>query len=133
MKIVGREEIRGGGMKRPRLIGYVFRYEDGTGMFVAIRKHKQIFKDGCSSISEAIQEGKAAWTLDERVVFNLRAKRVKEVVFKCDNGDKYRTDMNSFLRAGCFKTINPVGIRGGSIKRAVSLSSFKKIAGEIKL
>lgn len=134
VKIIGREEVKGRG-KRPRLYGWIFRYDDGTAMYVARRKHKQIYKGGCSSISEAIQQDKAGWAIDELTIINMRVKGVKLIAVKCeDNGDKYVTPISNYLRPGKYKNIDFTGVgKGGSKQRVVSLNLFEKSSGEIKV
>lgn len=131
--IISREEVRGNTKKRPKLYGWIFRYDDGTAMYVAKRKHCQIFKGGCSSISDAILEDKAGWAIDELTIFNMRVKGVTVIAVKCeDNGDKYVTPIENYLQRGKFRHIDYTGVgKGGSLQRVVPLSSFQKIAGEV--
>ena len=133
MKLVSEVEVRGKG-KRPRLYGHLLTYDDGTIVYYAKRKHREIFRGGCTSITDAITTGKAGWAIDEVTLLNMRAKRAAYIGVRVDNGDSYITPISTYFTPGSFQSIDYEGVgRGGARQRVVLLSNFVKKAGAVPL
>lgn len=134
MKLAEEIEIRGAG-RRPRLYGWLRKYDDGTCIYAARRKHREIFRGGASCISDAIREGKAGWAIDINTLLKVRAKGAQFICVECqDNGDTYITPIESYFKSGQYRSINYEGIgRGGSQQRVVLLSQFKRASKKLAL
>lgn len=123
--VVHEEEIRGTGKRRIHY-GTIFTYDDGSKVYLARRKHREIFRSEQPSISSAMQEGIAAWAIDEDLLYKLRAKGVQQVgVIELDTGDVYIADVKTWFNVKTSKQRDYTGIgRGGSRQRYVPLQHF---------
>lgn len=134
VSIVNEEEIRGTG---PRKVHYgtIFTFDDGTKVYMARRKHREIFRSGKGSISGAMSEEVAAWAIDEDLLIKLRTKGVLKVgISVLDTGDQYVTDLKTFFNVKTSKLKDYTGIgKGGSRQRYVPLQHFTHNRGVVKL
>lgn len=134
MKEISKTEVRGSG-KRKILYGWMIKYDDGTCIYVAKRKHRQIYRGGCGSITEAITEKKAGWAIDVDMLLKARTRGAQFIAVLCeDNGDYYLTPIENYFKRGQYTSINYTGVgRGGSEQKVVSLSLFHKTKMKIAL
>lgn len=110
--------------KGRRLYGYYILWDD-LWLYVALRRHKEIYRDGEPSISEAVRSGKAGWAVDNTTLIEARSRGCAVLcVFVKDTGQLYYTHLSNFLpTSGCSKQIDWTG-RGGSSQRVVPLDRF---------
>lgn len=134
LNIVKEEEVRGAG-KRRILYGWICTLDTGEKIYLAKRKHAEIFRSGRTSISEAMAEHAASWAIDEIMLFNLRAKGVTKIgVRVIDTGDLYLTDLATYFDRKKFKLRDYTGVgRGGSRQRYVPLEHFDLTKGVVDL
>jgi len=134
LAIVKETEMRGSGVRKI-LYGWLCDLADGTKVYLARRRHAEIFRSGRSSISGAMSENAAAWAIDQVMLFNLRAKGVSQIgVRVIDTGDVWLTDISSYFDRKKYKEHNYTGVgRGGSLQRYVPLQHFKLEAAPINL
>lgn len=132
--ILSEEEIKGVG-KRPRLYGHICRFSSGAVVYAARRWHREIFRSGRFTISDAMGEEVASWAIDDALLYKLRAKNVSFIgVRVIDTGDVYLTRIASFFDRRRFKSINYEGVgRGGSQQRCVPIQFFIKKRGVVDL
>lgn len=116
-----------------RLYGY-FILLDGLWIYCALRRHKEIYRDGESSISEAIRNGKAGWALDNHTLIEARSRGCAVVcILVKESRELYYTHIENFLPgSGVSKQIDWTS-RGGSSQRVVPLARFRKKEAPIKL
>ena len=132
--ILSETEVRGSG-KRKILYGWMAELDNGERLYIARRKHREIFRSGKQSISGAMQEEIAAWAIDELLLVNLRAKKVKFIgVRVIDKGDFYLTKLETFFDRAKYKLMDYSGVgRGGSRQRYVPLQHFLLKKGRVEL
>ena len=130
-EIVSEEPFKKGN----RLHGHYVTCVDGTKVYLARRKHGQIFRSGYSSISEAMSEEEAAWMIDETHLFNARARGCKLIgVRVIDTGDLYVTELSNYfdLRKAKIRSYSEAG-RGGSRQRYLPLIHFHLTKARVDL
>lgn len=122
MKIVREDEFRQG----RRLLGHICTLDDGQLLYLARREHKQIFRSGRASISGAMTDGEAAWAIDEKTLYSLRARGITLVgVRVTDTGDLYLAHLKDFFDHKKAHVRDYTGIgRGGSRQRYLALQHF---------
>jgi hypothetical protein len=132
--ILSETEVRGSG-KRKILYGWMAELDNGERLYTARRKHREIFRSGKQSISGAMQEEIAAWAIDELLLVNLRAKKVKFIgVRVVDTGSLYLTRLETFFDRTKYRVRDYTGIgRGGSRQRYVPLQHFLLKKGRVEL
>lgn len=127
------EDLVRGGKTGKRLYGAFRTYADGTKVYLAYRKHSEIYRGGEASISDAIRAGKAAWALDDETVLAARARGCRFVgVMVRDTGDVYLARIEKWFDRGRTRFIN-YEAKGGALQRCLGLSEFSFKPGEIKL
>lgn len=111
---------------KKRRYGVFCWQDDGTILYVALRKHNDIFTDGKGGkISIALRGGEAYWAVDYSTLTLARLKGVKILVVKLkDTGDLYFTHLSYFFDSKTSKSINYAG-KGGSMQRCVNLNRFQ--------
>jgi hypothetical protein len=131
MRIVKEEEFRQG----RKLLGHLCALDDGRVIYLARRRHAHIFRSGKSSISGAMSEGEAAWAMDERTLFSLRARGIEVVgVRVTDTGDLYLARAKDFFDVKKAHLRDYTGIgRGGSRQRYLGLQHFAFKRGHAQL
>jgi len=132
LEIVSETEVK----KGRRLYGHMATLDDGRVIYLARRKHAQIFRGGRSSISEGMTDGEAAWALDEITLYGLRAKGIQIVgVRVIDTGDVYLTRLAFFfdLKKANIKDYTGIGAKGGTRQRYLPLQHFVFRRGEVAL
>lgn len=130
MAIVSSEDVRGNGVKRI-LYGQIHTLDTGVKLYLARRKHREIFRSGRSSISGAMTDAVAAWAIDEKLLFGLRVKGITFVgVDVIDTGDRYVTRLSTWFdrKTSALRDYTGIG-RGGSRQRYVHLQHFQKLSG----
>lgn len=129
MNIVAETEVK----KGRRLYGHICELDDGSKIYLARRRHAEIFRAGKSSISEAMTEGEASWAIDETTLYNLRAKSVKWIgVRVVDTKDMYITHMANYFDLKKAK-VKDYEARGGTRQRYLPLRWFLFRRGETVL
>jgi len=119
--------------KGKRLYGAFVTYPDGRRVYLAYRKHGEIFRAGKKSISRAIQEGVAGWAIDSETLGEVRARGVDAIgVLVKETGDKYLTNIQNYYDPYRSSVIDYSG-KGGSLQRVLPLQFFRKADGKIKL
>lgn len=110
--------------KGRRLYGGIVTFDDGRRCYIAYRKQEEIFRHGCSSISEAIREGKAAWAYDIDTILEMRAKGIKLMgVIVRETGDIWMTHIDNLTDSTKAKVLN-YSKRGGALQRYLPLQFF---------
>jgi hypothetical protein len=132
LEIAAEEEVR----KGRRLYGHIVTLSDGQRIYLARRKHAQIFRGGLASISAGMTEGVAAWALDEVTLYGLRAKGIQIVgVRVVDTGDLYLTRLVHYfdLTKAKVRDYTGIGAKGGARQRYLPLQFFQFQRGEVTL
>lgn len=116
-----------------RLYGHLCTMDDGQVIYLARRKHREIFRSGHSLISEAMVESQAAWALDETTIYGLRAKRIEFVgVRVIDTGDLYVTKLAFYMDLKKAK-VRDYSDNGGARQRYLPLQYFAYQRGLVAL
>ena len=107
-------------IKRGRFtVGAIYALDDGRLCFVSYQKLSDLFRDGEKSISDAIREGKAAWSIDFEILMKARAKGAAFVVVQArETNDRWLTTMDRFMN-GANHT------RGYAIYKRLDLRQFR--------
>jgi len=131
LEIVEETEVR----KGRRLYGHLCKLADGQTIYLARRRHREIFRGGFASISGGMTEGVAAWALDEITLYGLKAKGVQIVgVRVVDTGCLYVTRLANYFDLKKAKIRDYTGIgRGGARQRYLPLQHFAHRRGEVAL
>ena len=118
--VVSTDEIRGTG-KRHILYGWLHTLDSGEKIYMARRRHKDIFRCGKETISGAMTEGVASWAIDEDLLVRMRARGVKFIgVKEIDTGDSYIAPVRTWFNPKTSRLRDYTGIgRGGSRQRYV--------------
>jgi hypothetical protein len=122
--------------KGRRLYGHFCTLTDGQVIYLARRKHREIFRSGKASISGAMTEGDAAWALDEITLYNLRARNIQVVgVRVIDTHDLYLTRLANFfdLKRAKIRDYTGIGAKGGARQRYLPLQFFLLKKGTVAL
>jgi hypothetical protein len=120
--------------KGRRFYGAVFELPSGEEIYIARRKNNsEIFRSGAKSVSEAIDEKKAYWALDENTLRSLRLEGVTYVaIFVMESGDLYLASLADFLdRAKC-RILN-YEARGGALQWYLPLTCFRRQPGVTRI
>lgn len=127
--IVKEEEVK----RKRRLYGHLCTLSDGQIIYLARRKHAQVFRSGHATISSAMMVNEAAWAMDEVTLYNLRAKGVKVVgVRVTDTGDLYLTRLANFLDLKKAK-MRDYSATGGARQRYLPMEHFVHKRGTVEL
>lgn len=119
--------------KGSRLYGAYYAGADDQEIYVAYRRHKDIFRSGHSTIHAAHDAGEACWALDEETLLNLRRQGVRFVgVLEKESGDLWLTGVDRFMDRTKARMCNHMG-RGGVLQRYLPLTHFQIKRGKIKL
>jgi hypothetical protein len=131
MNITHEEEYRQG----RRLLGHLCTLDDGSVIYLAKRKHAQIFRSGHMSISSAMTEGEASWALDERTLYALRARGIKVVgVRVTDTKDLYLAELKDFFDHTKAVARDYTGFgKGGARQRYLKLQHFTFTRGSVTM
>ena len=129
MRIVKEEEVRQG----RRLFGHFCTLDDGRVIYLARRQHRHIFRSGRQTISGAMTEGEAAWGMDERTLFSLRARGIEVVgVRVTDTGDLYLARLKDFFDTAKARLHDSTST-GGQRQRHLGLQHFVFKRGRVEL
>jgi hypothetical protein len=106
-----------------RVLGHIHTAEDGTQLYLARRKIADMYRQGEKSLSEAVRAGKAAWGLDEEILFKMRAQGVPLVGVEVkETGETYLINIERMFEPGLFFTHRRM--RGA--ERCVPLTHFQR-------
>jgi hypothetical protein len=99
----------------------------GTVVYVAYRWHREIFRSGKSTISDAMREGVACWAIDAETLQLAKIKGAKFVGVKLkDSGSIYLTKIEEFYNPSVIKVLN-YSKRGGSLQKYLPVDCFRAI------
>lgn len=119
--------------KGRRLYGAFYVFEDGRKVYLAYRKHSDIYRAGCKSISQAMRDGVASWAIDVDTIMEARARGVTAIgVLVRDTGDIYLARLADFMDSTKTNVMN-FSRRGGSLQRFLPLEHWRKRNGLVKL
>lgn len=115
-----------------RLYGAVYTLYSGRRIYVAYRKHREIFRSGKQTITEAVQDGIAYWAIDDSTVCRLQREGVSHIGFlEHDTDDLWVTPIANFFDQTKFRILN-YDDRGGALQRYLPLEHFERRVGAIK-
>lgn len=111
--------------KGKRLYGAIVTLETGQKVYMAYRKHNEIYRSGEVRLGDAIKKGVAAWAMDDDTLSMMRAHGINVVgVFVRDSGDRYVTQIENYFDKTKIRILN-YSARGGSLQRFLPLQYFK--------
>lgn len=111
--------------KGKRLYGAIVTMDSGEKIYMAYRKHCEIYRSGEMRLGDAMKKGVAAWAMDDETLQIMRAHGIKVVgVFVRDTGDRYVTDLANYFDKTKIKILNYAS-RGGALQRYLPLQHFK--------
>ena len=133
-KIISQLPHRGTG-KRKILYGCTYTLDDGRKVYMAFRRHAKIYTGKSGTISKAMQEEVAAWSFDESLLFNLRAKKVEFIgVRERDTEYRYLTRLSCYFDRKVYRTKSYSGIGAtGKVERHVPLQFFQCHKAPLKI
>lgn len=112
--------------KGKRLYGAIVTLDSGEKVYMAYRKHNEIYRSGEARLSDAMKKGVAAWAMDDETLQVMRAHGIRVVgVFVRDTGERYVTNIDSYFDKTKIKILN-YAARGGSLQRYLPLQHFKR-------
>lgn len=115
-----------------RIYGAIYELHDRREVYLAWRKHEEIYRSGKKSVSDAIAEGSACWAIDDDTLIRLRTEGVGIVgVAVKETGDIYITSLATYLDRTKAKVLN-YDSRGGALQRYLPLSEFRVLWGRTK-
>jgi hypothetical protein len=81
-----------------RALGAVYTGSSGRKAYIAYRKIAHIIRAGEKTVSDAVRKGVAAWSIEEDLLYRLRAEGVQFVGVLCtENKDLWLTTLNTFF------------------------------------
>jgi len=100
--------------------------KSGIVVYLALKWHKDIFRSGEPTISEAMRKGTASWGIDRETLQLARIRGVKYIgVKEREKGSVYLTSIESFYSLSYL-----TATKGGNpSNKYVPLSCFKIIEG----
>lgn len=120
-------------MKGKRKYGYFISQDNGLNIYMALRSHREFYRDKNASLSTAMRKGQAGWAIDVETLIEARSKGVSVIVVAIRNTpDLYITHINNYLNGKHTKLIN-YSSRGGSLQRHLPLQWFEKVSGQISI
>lgn len=119
--------------KGRRLYGGFYTLSGGRQVYVAYRKHDDIYRGRKRSISDAISDGTAAWAIDVDTLAEVRARGIQAVAVRVkETGDLYITALSNFYDADKVLVLN-YSSRGGALQRFLPLQHWRKQLGRVRL
>lgn len=110
--------------KGKRLYGAIVSLNSGEKVYMAYRKHNEIYRSGEMRLGDAIKKGVAAWAMDDETLQIMRAHGIKVVgVFVRDTGERYVTGIDNYFDKTKIKILNYAS-RGGALQRYLPLKYF---------
>lgn len=110
--------------KGKRLYGAIVSLDSGEKIYMAYRKHNEIYRSGEMRLTDAIKKGVAAWAMDDETLQIMRAHGIKVVgVFVSDSGERYVTNIDNYFDKTKIKILN-YSSRGGALQRYLPLQYF---------
>lgn len=104
-----------------------FAKNDTTGVtiYIARRWHKEIFRTGEATISDAMRKGIACWAIDCDTLQLCKIKGAKFIGVKVrDQGTLYLTTVDNFYNPK-HTSVKNYTQRGGSLQRFLPLDAFR--------
>lgn len=106
---------------------------NGEEIYVAIRKHGDMYRAGEYTVSSAIQQDKSGWTMDEGMLLQLRLEKIKQIVILVrETGDMFLATLEDFRDRKKTKHGNYTA-RGGDVVRYLPLQYFVAKSGRVKI
>lgn len=119
--------------KGKRTYGVFVWQDNGVNVYMALRKHSDIYTDGKAKVSVAMRANAAAWAIDYQTLMSARAKGMKYIVVRLkDTKDVYVTPIERYFDRSLTKTIDHSS-RGGSLQKTLPLRAFKLVRGEVTI
>lgn len=119
--------------KGRRTYGGIYTLPNSVKVYLAHRKEREIWRAGKKTVSEAIQDGSAAWAIDDDTLITIRAQGIKFVgVLVKDSKDVYMTTIDRFFDPSICKVLN-FEARGGALQRYLPLTEFQRRPGQVKI
>lgn len=108
--------------KHGRRHGFVYTHkETGKIIYLAIRKHRDMWRDKLKTVNEAVAKGVAGWAVDADDVREWTRKGASAIgVYVIDTNDMYLGDVQLWLNPEKSKAITAPG-RRGTAQRLVNL------------
>ncbi|UBM12714.1 hypothetical protein [Cupriavidus metallidurans] len=114
--------------KKRRNYGAIYtRESDGERIYLAWRKHNEIYRCGHDSISDAMRAGKAGWAIDDETLLNLRATGIRFMgVLMRESQEAWITRLETFMLRGPGRLwyFHDHTARGGTPQRVLPLQHF---------
>lgn len=89
------QQLKGYGRRHT---GYFAKLPSGTLVYFVVRRHSQMYRDGLTSQTEAMQTEKASWMIDKPVLREITKRGVQYVLIFCkDTGDLFVSPLESWL------------------------------------
>ena len=115
--------------RRSPVYGAVYTLSSGELLYVAYRRHKEIFRSGKQTISEAVQDGIACWAIDNDTALARKNEGVRFVAFlEKDTDDLWVTPLERFFDKSLSRVHN-YEARGGALQHYLPLEHFELRAG----
>ena len=118
--------------KGRRLLGERITLPSGKKLYLAIKSNRDIIHAGRPSLTAAVQEGVAAWSLDHDTVIRERTMGVRYLgVKERETGTIWLTALAAFEDRQFYRALN-LTRSGRSVERCVLFQHFVRRQGEIK-
>jgi hypothetical protein len=116
--------------KGKRRYGAFITQDNGTKVYMAFRKHNDIYVESKGKISDALRTGVAAWAIDLSTLISARTKGCTMVAVRVkETGDMYFTNLSNFFVPTLVRTINYAS-KGGSLQKVLPLRHWKVVRAE---
>jgi hypothetical protein len=116
-----------------KLYGAFVTQPNGLRYYLAFRKHAEIFRGGCKSISDAISAGLASWALDVTTLGEIRTRGIDLIGFEVkETKDIWFTHTDNYYDPHKYTSHN-YARRGGAFQRYLPLQHFRVRHGKIRL
>lgn len=127
-----RKDIHQEPIKRGRrFYGCLCHLPDGRRVYLARRKHGEIFRGGNKSIKAAIESGEAAWAMDVDTVLRMIREGVHALgIYVLETHEIYLTDAATWLKHSKIKNYER---RGGALQRYLTFEHFRKSDAIVKI
>ena len=118
-------------VRRGRHRGGIYTSRSGERVFLAFKHLGDIFRNGASSISDAVRGEDAYWPIDEGLLMEMKAKGIRFCgVIVRETGDVYLTELAFFFGPERARLSHP-WVRAEL--RYLNLSYFRRAHGIVKV
>lgn len=115
-----------------RVAGNLYQLPNGEKLYLAARRTKQIYCGKERTISDAIRNGTACWSIEDEIVLRCRAQEVRFVGVECkDTKDIFITSIERFFDREVMTMQHIPGM--GSVQRLVPIQHFRRRPGKTRL